>query len=242
VVVYQRYQEKNPILNPREGNTMPVQLYTPIIVDQILTQLKAGKQLPQICNEPGMPKAGTVQRWTLTYPEFKVKYLKAREGHKHLGAPTVKYDQAIVDEILDRIGQGETLTTIVKDKHIPGLGTIYQWRRQYPAFLEAYTRARQDQADSYADRMNNLADQCREELKDLPDPRLSNAWKETYRMELDALKWTSSKLKPQLYGDKAMVDINSQVKVLKPDSMKKNKKKAGIGVKRSSKAPKKVNK
>jgi len=86
--------------------------------------------------------------------------------------------------------------------------------------------------------MNNLAEQCRSELGDLPDPRLSNAWKETYRMELDALKWTSSKLKPQLYGDKAVVDINSQVKVLKPDSIKKSKKKAGLGVKQDGKKSK----
>jgi hypothetical protein len=49
-------------------------------------------------------------------------------------------------------------------------------------------------------------------------------------MEFDALKWTSSKLKPQLYGDKAMVDVSSQVKVLQPDVLKKNKKKAGLGV------------
>ena len=87
--------------------------------------------------------------------------------------------------------------------------------------------------------MNMIAAKCRSELKDLPDPRLSNAWKETYRMELDALKWTSSKLKPQLYGDKAVVDINSQVKVLKPDTMKKPKKTAGIGVKKKVKKVKK---
>jgi hypothetical protein len=59
---------------------------------------------------------------------------------------------------------------------------------------------------------------------------LRDVWKETYRMELDALKWTSSKLKPQLYGDKASVDISSQVKVLQSDVLKKNKKKAGLGV------------
>lgn len=83
--------------------------------------------------------------------------------------------------------------------------------------------------------MNMIAAKCRSELKDLPDPRLSNAWKETYRMELDALKWTSSKLKPQLYGDKAMVDINSQVKILAPDELKKSKKKAGLGVQKAKK-------
>ena len=50
-------------------------------------------------------------------------------------------------------------------------------------------------------------------------------------MELDALKWTSSKLKPQLYGDKAMVDVSASVKVLKPDEIRKPKRKAGLGVK-----------
>jgi len=206
-------------------------MFTPSMVSKVISLISNGISLSDINKMDGLPGKRTILQWVNKHPSFEKQYKKACNAP---GAPKLKMDQAIADEILLRLSEGETLTDIVKDSHMPTVSTVYEWRRLYSPFMDAYTRARQDQADSYADKMNTLAAKCRNELSDLTDARLSNAWKETYRMELDALKWTSSKLKPQLYGDKAMVDINSQVKVVAPDAVKKHKQ-AGTGKKKKAK-------
>jgi len=208
-------------------------MFTPSMVSKVIELVKAGVPISDIGKMPGLPKKDTIRSWTKKHPSFKKQYKIARNG-KVTGAPKLELDQTITNEILTRIAKGETLIDICKDRHIPGLDTIYGWRRAHPKFADEYTQARMAMADTYADKMNTLAAKCRNELSDLTDARLSNAWKETYRMELDALKWTSSKLKPQLYGDKAMVDINSQVKVVAPDAVKKHKQ-AGTGKKKKAK-------
>ncbi len=60
-----------------------------------------------------------------------------------------------------------------------------------------YARARQDQADTLADEIRELAGRVeRGELE-------PNAG----RVAIDALKWIASKLKPKQYGDRARVDM-----------------------------------
>lgn len=203
-------------------------IYSPKIVKKILSLITKGVTLKEIGSMRGMPESDTINSWIEKYPNFKLRFSKAKEGHQMTGAPIEPLNEAIAYEIVDRLGKGESLNKIVEDPHMPSLSIVYQWRRVHPAFSEAYSQARFDQADSYADKIALLPDKCREELKTIPDPRLSNAWKETYRMEQDGLKWIASKLKPQAYGDKAQVDINTQVKIIKPEGMKKGKV-AGLG-------------
>jgi len=203
--------------------------YPPRVINKVIALITKGVTLIDIGKMRGMPAADTILQWTETRPDFTLRYNQAREGHLHLsGAPKAPYNPVVAEEILKRIASGEVLTDILKDGHMPELTTVYQWRIDYPEFLQQYTQARMAMADTYADRMNTLADKCRKELENIPDPRLSNAWKETYRLELDALKWTSSKLRPQLYGDKAQIDVSQQIKVVQPERIIKGKV-AGLG-------------
>lgn len=59
-------------------------------------------------------------------------------------------------------------------------------------FRDQYARAREDQADTYADQMVEIAD-----TED--DPQRA-------RVRIDARKWVSSKLRPKRYGDR--LDLN----------------------------------
>lgn len=203
-------------------------IYSPKISQKVISLVTKGVPLEEIGAMRGMPGSDTIRSWFAKYPVFKLKYDKAREGYQQAGAPREPFNETIAYEIIDRLGKGESLNKIVEDPHMPTLTVVYSWRRLYSEFAEAYSQARLDQADSYADKIAVLPDKCREELKTIQDPRLSNAWKETYRLEQDGLKWIASKLKPQAYGDKAQVDINTQVKIVKPEGMKKGKA-SGLG-------------
>ena len=61
------------------------------------------------------------------------------------GRPT-KYTDELAAEILDRISQGELITSIVADKHTPSWPTVWDWMQHNQAFANAYKRARKGQA------------------------------------------------------------------------------------------------
>lgn len=78
---------------------------------------------------------------------------------------------------------------------MPGTSTVYRWLADKPEFRELYARAREDQADTLADEIIDIADQKDGEA-DTPDS-VNRA-----RLRVDARKWIASKLKPKRYGDK----------------------------------------
>ena len=66
-----------------------------------------------------------------------------------------KYNQSLGEEILSRYADGETLTQICKDEHMPKRNTIYRWRSDYPEFGEAYLLAQEERADALVDMARN---------------------------------------------------------------------------------------
>jgi hypothetical protein len=52
------------------------------------------------------------------------------------------YDPEIGDAISRRVMMGEALTAICREPAMPCVGTVYNWMRRYPAFLEDYRRAK----------------------------------------------------------------------------------------------------
>lgn len=108
------------------------------------------------------------------------------------GRPT-KYTEALADKICERVAEGESLNAICKEPEMPARLTIYRWFREYESFSNNYARAREDQADFYADEIIALADSA-------TDPQKA-------RLQIDTRKWVASKLKSKKYGDKVQQEI-----------------------------------
>ena len=100
-------------------------------------------------------------------------------------------------QILTRIAEGESLRSISNDKGMPGARYFYQ-------YLEAegeegedrrkqYARARQQQADGFADEMVSIADNPEEDVN-------------RSKLRVDTRKWIAAKLKPKVYSDKHIVE------------------------------------
>jgi hypothetical protein len=96
------------------------------------------------------------------------------------------------DLICREIAEGSSLKAICARHDVPSRETIYQWLADDSAFSDKYVRAREDQADFYADEIIDIAD---------TEPDANKA-----RVRIDARKWKASKLQPKKYGDK--VDLN----------------------------------
>lgn len=123
-----------------------------------------------------------------------------------LGRP-VEYEDWMAEEVCWRIAQGEPLTRICRDDHLPHCATIYRWLIRFPDFCEMYTRAREDQADTNADEILSIADEMPPEYTDEKGRTMLDAsFIQWQRSRIDARKWTSAKLKPRKYGDRVAVE------------------------------------
>lgn len=119
------------------------------------------------------------------------------KGKKKNGRPS-KFTEELGDEICARITEGESLNKICKEEDKPSLVTIFAWMRVHPEFLNNYTRAREEQAETFADEIINIADS---EISRDVFGRIDAAAVNHARLRVDARKWIASKLKPKKYGD-----------------------------------------
>ena len=108
-----------------------------------------------------------------------------------LGRPS-GYTQEKADEICKMLADGITLQTICTLPEMPDRQTVHNWMKSHPDFFDAYTYARQLQADS-------LAEQVIFEAMNSHDAPIG-------RLRMDALKWYASKLAPKKYGDKVEIE------------------------------------
>lgn len=91
----------------------------------------------------------------------------------------------------------------------PTMTTFWRWLNEFPAFKEAYERARQMQADVHADRMLGFVDEV------IKTPSKAGA----IRVAADILRWQAEVRDPKKYGPKAQA-TETKAK-LSPDELKK---------------------
>ena len=103
------------------------------------------------------------------------------------GRPS-EYTFEIAEVICALIAQGKTILHICALDNMPSHTTLCNWLRKHPEFVAQYARARQEQAEYFADEMIVIADT---EL----DPQVA-------RVRIDARKWHASKSAPKKYGDR----------------------------------------
>lgn len=96
---------------------------------------------------------------------------------------------------------------------MPAQSTVYDWLLRYPEFAEQYTRAREEQADSLADEIIDIADEQPEivavvdkKTGALIEHKLDGAFLQWQKNRIEARKWTAMKLKPKKYGDRVAVE------------------------------------
>ena len=121
-----------------------------------------------------------------------------------MARPTL-YNETIANKICEEIVKGKSLHTICKPKGMPCVATIYRWldHPDNQAFVEKYTRAKQDQAESGFERIMDIVDKV--EAGTL-DPNQG-------RVMIDAIKWQLGKLRPSKYSDKIQIDQDTNITI-----------------------------
>lgn len=136
-----------------------------------------------------------------------------------IGRPLV-YRREIADEICRRLADGESLRTICLDDIMPHRSTVYDWllksdeNEEYARFADHYARAREFQADSHADEIQDIADDGSNDWMESHDKdgkligwKVNGEAIQRSKLRVDARKWTASKLKPKKYGER--IDVTN---------------------------------
>ena len=124
------------------------------------------------------------------------------------GRPPI-FTQDLADIICERIAEGQSLRSILRDEDMPAMGTVLRWLVVSEEFLLQYTKAREVQAETLADEMQDIADDGSNDWmarqgKDGENVGwvLNGEHVQRSRLRIETRKWIASKLKPKKYGDK----------------------------------------
>lgn len=121
------------------------------------------------------------------------------------GRPT-DYTKDMADKICEKIANGRSLRSICAEDGMPPMKTIYRWLEANEEFRHQYARARDKQADYFAEEIIEIADSAEAE-----SAAVSKA-----KLQIDARKWAASKIAPKKYGDKQEIDVKSSDGSMRP--------------------------
>lgn len=107
-----------------------------------------------------------------------------------MGRPSI-YTPELGDTICERLGDGESLLKICREEAMPCKTTVFKWIATDAEFANNYARAREAQAEGFAEEIVAIAD-----TGDI----------ERIKTQVDARKWVASKILAKKYGDR--LDLN----------------------------------
>jgi hypothetical protein len=116
-----------------------------------------------------------------------------------IGRPTIKTEE-VINELLDRIMQGESVRKICEDDDMPDQVTIYRWLRDDEDFCQKYARAKEISSHSWV-----------EESFEIADAAMTRTDAEVAKVRIQARQWAASKLNPKKYGDKLQATIDHRI-------------------------------
>lgn len=119
-----------------------------------------------------------------------------------VGRPST-YTPELGLKICEQLAAGLPLVKIVRLLDV-GMSSVYRWQEEHPEFRQAYARAREDQADTLADEILEVADNS-----EIPS--------DDRRIRVDTRKWIASKLKPKKYAERQQVEHSGSVGTIPTD-------------------------
>ncbi len=121
------------------------------------------------------------------------------------------YDKSIVwPDILSQIANGASLARAINK-----CGMSYDLAKRHlradPVLRQEYEEAVENRGDFLAEEIILLAD---ESLPEGLQGRDASAWVQLQRLRVDARKWTSSRLRPRVWGERIDVSLtNTQISI-----------------------------
>jgi hypothetical protein len=133
--------------------------------------------------------------------EEQVRELQER-GEKLPAHRPASYTTEEGDALCEWITNGHSLSSWCRQTGRSAF-VVYGWMRTQPDFARRYAQAHEDRTDTMADDLLEIADQT--------EGTDSIAAVQAAKLRIETRKWIASKLKPQKYGEKQLVETSGQV-------------------------------
>jgi hypothetical protein len=174
-----------PVVDRRRRNA----LFSAAVAREVCRRLEAGQTQKEISADPAMPCTSTIWHWVRKHARFAKAYARSRA----IGAAVDRgwsfgFSQAAANEIVARVSEGEMLTLICADPHLPSLRTVVRWREDHPRFAEDLRQARVGLAERLSDLGWKMAMEATPETAYLT------------RVRLGQLRWTAAVMGPRTHG------------------------------------------
>jgi hypothetical protein len=124
-------------------------------------------------------------------PERRVRAPETLKRAVRPRRTSVRYCEALVDEICARMAVGETWLAISQDAHMPSYTALYQWRKTKPGVDQKVETARLMGADALADEMLDTA------------RAVTPATVGPAKVQIQTLQWAAGRASPARYGSRA---------------------------------------
>jgi hypothetical protein len=110
-----------------------------------------------------------------------------------------KIPDRVFDEFFERVAEGRSGSSVSKDDDMPAWSTV--WRRfvKDQTMMDKYRTALESRGQVYADKLDELDDML---LKGF-------ITESAHRTLSDNIKWRSARMTPNVYGDKAQIDVKA---------------------------------
>lgn len=117
------------------------------------------------------------------------------------------YTEEMANNICMQLIDGLSLREICRQENMPSKTTVFKWTHLHKEFADQYARAREQQGETFADEIIEIADdstndyQTRknengEEIQVVNPEAIGRS-----RLRVDTRKWIASKILPKKYGD-----------------------------------------
>jgi hypothetical protein len=130
-----------------------------------------------------------------------------KQRESRTGRPTLKTPE-LCKEICERVAKGETLTAILAEPGMPAWSSVHDWRHADESFRQALMRAREQQAEVWAEEMLSISDD------ELPTHEAIGR----ARLRMQSRQWFAGKYNSQFADKPTQVGVNIGVQVVLPEA------------------------
>jgi terminase small subunit-like protein len=130
-----------------------------------------------------------------------------KQRESRTGRPTLKTPE-LCNKICERMAAGETLTNICRDPDMPAWTTVHDWKRADESFRQALARAREQQAEVWAEEIMSISDD------ELPTHEAIGR----ARLRMQSRQWLAGKYNAQFADKPTQVGVQVGVQVVLPEA------------------------
>jgi hypothetical protein len=128
-----------------------------------------------------------------------------KQRESRTGRPSLKTSERCA-EICRRISEGETMQAILKEPGMPAWTTVHDWKQADESFRQALARAREQQAEVWAEEMLSISDD------ELPTHEAIGR----ARLRMQSRQWLAGKYNSQFADKPTQVGVNVGLQVVLP--------------------------